>query len=279
MNGKVFTVKSSASDRGRKRYPEHHWVRTDDHEAALRAVSEQQSKAYSRMKNAFIAELMGDVTGRRLLDYGCGSGWLSIEAARKGASFVLGVDAEEAILETARYAAGKAGVDDACRFMVSDGFPECSGQEPFDIIILKDVIEHIEEDGEILSGAAARITTVGSVIVSTQNAFSINYLLEGTYNRFLLGKKDWYGWDPTHLRFYTPLSLKKKLKAAGLQIAAWRSVYLIPHKIPAPRFSRKQYIRVESLTLADRVLGWVFPFNRMGWNIIVRAVRSQVPFR
>ncbi len=43
----------------RKRYADNHWIRSQDREKALLAYLEQQGKAYSRVKNAFIIELLG----------------------------------------------------------------------------------------------------------------------------------------------------------------------------------------------------------------------------
>ena len=54
----------------RKRYPESHWIRSRDPERVLTAFMDQQSKAYSRVKNDFIKELLGDLSGRRFLDVG-----------------------------------------------------------------------------------------------------------------------------------------------------------------------------------------------------------------
>ncbi len=57
------------------RYPEDHWLRSYDSEKALDFYLEQQSKAYSRVKNDFVTELLGDLKGKRVIDYGCGAGY------------------------------------------------------------------------------------------------------------------------------------------------------------------------------------------------------------
>ena len=79
----------------RKTYPDDHWLRSHDPEKALAAYLDQQNKAYSRAKNAFILELLGDLKGKRFLDYGCGAGMFTVHAALEGASEVVGVDAED----------------------------------------------------------------------------------------------------------------------------------------------------------------------------------------
>ncbi len=263
-------------DPRQKTYPDDHWLKSEDPEKALQAYLEQQNKAYSRVKNAFIRELMGDLNGKRVIDYGCGAGFFSVYAAQSGAAKVVGVDAEESALATTRYFAQTQGVAHVCSFVQSDRFPVRFGRNVFDVILMKDVIEHVPDDQALLYAAAEAIVPAGKLILSTQNALSLNYLLQGTYHRNWLGEKDWYGWDPTHLRFYTPMGLHGKLKDAGFSAATWRSVYLIPYKFPAIPGSGKQFLRLDALSWVDRRLGSIFPYNRLGWNIIVSALASPL---
>ncbi|MBI5593037.1 MAG: class I SAM-dependent methyltransferase [Deltaproteobacteria bacterium] len=273
LQGNHLNMIQDARIQQRKRYADDHWIRSTNHEKAMQAYLEQQGKAYSRIKNAFIIELLGNIGHKRFLDYGCGPGMFLGHAAQSGASLVAGIDIEETVLSTARYFTKKQRIADACAFLLSDQFPAFSSDARFDAILLKDVLEHVEDDQSLLNAAAKALTPNGIVVISTQNALSLNYLIEGTYQRIICSAKDWCGWDPTHLRFYTPQKLKAKLKMAGLRCIAWRSIYLIPHKIPAPFSSGRQFYRLESLTQIDSLLGRFFPWNRLGWNIIIKAVK------
>lgn len=49
-----------------------------------------------------LADLRGDVEGRRILDLGCGTGMLALGAALRGPRHVVGVDVDPAPLATAR---------------------------------------------------------------------------------------------------------------------------------------------------------------------------------
>lgn len=266
---------TSEMSEDRKRYSADHWIRSNDAEAALRAYMDQQSKAYSLVKNDFVRELLGDLAGKRVLDFGCGGGMFTVHAAKSGASLVLGVDAEQSVLATARLFAEREEVDQLCRFVCSEEFPRFSPLTQFDVILLKDVLEHVEHDLDLLSAARRFVAPGGRIVVSTQNSLSMNFLIEGTYQRIIAGNDEWFGWDPTHLRFYTTFSLEHKLKQAGFSPIAWRSVYLIPYKLPGLPWSKKQFLRIDPLSYVDRALGGVFPFNRLGWNIIVRADASS----
>lgn len=264
---------------GRKHYSETHWLRSEDTHRALEAYIEQQSKAYSRVKNAFVAELLGDLSGKRFLDYGCGGGMFAVHAAKHGALDVVGVDALDTALSTAAYFARREGVGHRCVFIRSDEFPVLGLRPKFDVILMKDVIEHVPDDQGLLEAAAEALVPGGLLVVSTQSSFSLNYLIQGTYRRHICGEKDWCGWDDTHLRFYTPMVLKRKLKNAGLQTESWRSAYLVPYKLPRPSGSTRQFLRLDALSWLDRALGWVFPYNRLGWSLIVSARSSRLVTR
>jgi 2-polyprenyl-6-hydroxyphenyl methylase / 3-demethylubiquinone-9 3-methyltransferase len=263
----------------RKSYPDNHWLKSPDPEEALQAYLEQQSKEYSRVKNAFIQQLAGDLRGKRVLDYGCGGGYFTVHAALAGASQVVAVDAEENILRTARYFARTHGVEHLCTFLRSDSFPDWSRRTRVDVIVLKDVIEHVPDDQALLNAAAAALAPSGKLVLSTQNSLSLNYLIQGSYHRVWLSDKDWFGWDETHLRFYTPMSVARKVREAGLRTVSWRSAYLIPYKLPGLPGSKRQFVRLDALSWIDRTLGQFFPYNRLGWNIILLAQASPLVTR
>ncbi|MEW6349030.1 MAG: class I SAM-dependent methyltransferase [Thermodesulfobacteriota bacterium] len=260
----------------RKQYPSDHWLMSRDADGALAAYLDQQSKAYSRIKNAFVRELAGDLRGARVLDYGCGGGMFTVHAACAGASEVWGVDAEPTVLETAHHFARSRGVESVCRFVASARFPELPESVRFDLIVMKDVLEHVADDVELLVAASYALVPGGRLVVSTQNCLSLNYVLEGCYERAIRRNRDWCGWDPTHVRFYTPMNMQRKLCKAGFTADKWRSVYLIPYKIPLPKSSRKQFLRLDALGWVDRLLGRVFPYNRLGWNVLVSARLKRV---
>lgn len=67
----------------------------------------------------------GDVRGTRVLDVGCGSGRYAVELARRGAE-VVGLDLADAMLDMARQAAARAGVEGRCRFEQGDFLEWCA---------------------------------------------------------------------------------------------------------------------------------------------------------
>lgn len=155
-------------DYNRKLYPTDHWLRSGNPERSLEAYLDQQSKAYSRIKNDFVSELLGDLRGKRFLDYGCGGGLFTIHAAKKGAAIVVGVDAEETAVETPRYYVRSEKVEGICRLIQSENFPKFTSGDRFDVILMKDVIEHVIDDDVLLRMAANSIAPGGRLVLSTQ---------------------------------------------------------------------------------------------------------------
>lgn len=108
-----------------------------------------------RMRTALLEALPADLSGRRLLDAGCGAGQLSIEAASRGAE-VLGVDISGNLLDIARGRALDAGVRDAS-FAVGDMRDPALGR--FDHVVVMDVLIHYgrEEIADALAALASRV--------------------------------------------------------------------------------------------------------------------------
>ncbi len=251
-------------------YPADHWLRADDPEAVLDAGARQQSLTYSRVKNAFLFELLGDLRGSRVLDFGCGCGFFAAEAARRGAAQVVAADAHPTALAGAALLARRDGLARRMACVAARTAAFAPGAR-FEAICLRDVIEHVSDDLGLLRELASRLAPGGRIVLATQNAWSLNFLLEGGVRRLLLGQRDWMGWDPTHLRFYTPRSLAALLHQVGLTPFGWRGAYVLPHKLPLPAWAGRSFVRIEPLARADRVLGRLFPADRLGWSLMVGA--------
>lgn len=90
-----------------------------------------------------MADFLGDLNGRRVLEYGCGLGALSIVLARSGA-WVTAFDLSSASVDVARRRAEREGVADRIEFIVAPGehlpFPDAS----FDLAVGKAVLHHLD---------------------------------------------------------------------------------------------------------------------------------------
>jgi SAM-dependent methyltransferase len=90
-----------------------------------------------------MAEFLGDLDGREVLEYGCGLGELTILLARSGAN-VTTFDLSPASVDFTRRRAERDGVADRVRFVVAAGeslpFPDAS----FDLAVGKAVLHHLD---------------------------------------------------------------------------------------------------------------------------------------
>ncbi len=57
----------------------------------------------------------------------------------------------------------------------------------------------------------------------------------------------------------------------GYRPVKWGSVYIIPYNRLSWFLLGRMSIEISSLSLFDRALGTIYPFNRLGWNIMVSA--------
>lgn len=114
-----------------------------------------------RMRATLLSWLPQDLRGRRLLDAGCGTGALAVEAARRGAQ-VVAIDLSPTLVALARSRMPEDLGDGSIAFLSGDMFDPALGE--FDHVVGMDSLIHyrpVDMVG-ILSGFAAR--THGSIV-------------------------------------------------------------------------------------------------------------------
>ena len=150
-------------------------------------------------------EQAGDVTGKKILDVGCGSGVYSVDFARRGARRVVGIDLSTNMLELARQEAEQHRVADRCEFIQAD-FLELDLEDRFDISIAMGVFDYVPDQVTFLRKMVA--LTTGKVIV----AFPSHSLLREPARRLrykLAGKGDIY--------LYSQDDVERIAREAGLR--------------------------------------------------------------
>lgn len=105
-----------------------------------------------------MAEFLGDLKDRRVLEYGCGLGQLSVVLARSGA-LVTTFDLSEASIEVARKRAELNGVEDRIEFHVASGEDLPFETGGFDLAIGKAILHHL--DPELGARELARVLAPG----------------------------------------------------------------------------------------------------------------------
>jgi len=107
------------------------------------------------MRATLLSWLPADLSGARVLDAGCGTGALAVEAARRGAE-VVAVDIAPGLIALARERAGSRHGAGRVEFAVGDMLDPSFGQ--FDHVVGMDSLIHYrpEDTAEVLAGLAAR---------------------------------------------------------------------------------------------------------------------------
>ena len=105
------------------------------------------------------SDIFSTITGKVVIDFGCGDGEHTVEMAQKGAKRVIGLDIRESVLTVARQKAAQTGVTDNCVFATST-----TGLA--DYVVSLDAFEHFSEPGEILNIINSLLKPQGEVLAS-----------------------------------------------------------------------------------------------------------------
>lgn len=154
---------------------------------------------YERYKLTF--ETFGDdLTGLSVLDVGCGSGIYSFEAARRGASRVVGIDVADDMISLARSRRSEERRGGVCEFVATEfpapgTIPELS--TPFDHAIVMGVMDYVEDARAFL--AALRLMVLRTAVLS----FPGRHWLRGPLRQYryqMLGRCVVHNYDEAPIR-------------------------------------------------------------------------------
>jgi magnesium-protoporphyrin O-methyltransferase len=180
------------------------------------------------MRATLLSWLPQNMHGLRLLDAGCGTGALAVEAARRGAS-VVAVDVSRSLIQVARERA--ADLRGAIRFEVGDMLDPYLGE--FDHVVAMDSLIHYRAPDAVhaLAGLAARtrgsilftfaprtpllaaMHTVGRVFPRGDRAPAIEPVAEAALRRLIERDPGLAGFAPRHTKriasgFYTSQAME-----------------------------------------------------------------------
>lgn len=157
----------------------------------MNTLEQLQNPYYmTRSRQLYLAPLMPYFRGSKLiLDAGCGSGWLGEAFKRQLSATIVSVDLRRQSL--------KGGLDNPARMDVQFlGFTEA-----FDMVIAKDLLEHLVEPMKALEQFAAVLKPDGKLFVNVPTPGAP------------------YFWDDcTHVRPYTKISIAQLLDETGFEL-------------------------------------------------------------
>jgi SAM-dependent methyltransferase len=101
-----------------------------------------RSDIFVRFEKTF--DSLGDLSGKRVLDIGCGSGSYVAETLKRGAAHVTGIDPAPRMLALARYRVAKLGMNGRAT-LVEGYFPQMCPHGRFDFAIVMGVMDYVED--------------------------------------------------------------------------------------------------------------------------------------
>jgi 2-polyprenyl-6-hydroxyphenyl methylase/3-demethylubiquinone-9 3-methyltransferase len=170
-------------------------------------------------------ESLAPLSGRRVLDVGCGGGILADSMARKGAK-VVGIDLSTKALRVAQLHALEAATPDVEYREISA--EALAAEEPgaYDVVTCMEMLEHVPDPSSVIRACATLVKPGGMVFFSTINRnpkafvfaivgaeYVLNLLPRGTHE---------------YMKFLRPSELAAAARGAGLQLVQTRGMEYNP---------------------------------------------------
>ncbi|MEN8170925.1 MAG: bifunctional 2-polyprenyl-6-hydroxyphenol methylase/3-demethylubiquinol 3-O-methyltransferase UbiG [Pseudomonadota bacterium] len=154
------------------------------------------------------------ISGKRVLDVGCGGGILAESMALRGAE-VTGIDMGEAPLEVAKLHMLESGIELEYRQITAEALAaEMPGQ--FDVVTCMEMLEHVPDPGSVIAACAALVKPGGQLFFSTINRNPKAYLFAIVGAEYLLRMLP----KGTHdfSKFIRPSEMEGWTRSAGLEL-------------------------------------------------------------
>jgi len=143
-----------------------------------------------RMRNTLLSWLPEDLQGRRILDAGCGTGALAVEAARRGAH-VVAIDLSPTLVDLARERLPEALVSEpgwgSIEFRSGDMLDSALGE--FDHVVAMDSLIHYRETDIVASLARLAVRTRHSIVFTAAPRTPATMLMLGMGRLFPRGDR------------------------------------------------------------------------------------------
>ncbi|MBL8470190.1 MAG: methyltransferase domain-containing protein [Rhodocyclaceae bacterium] len=221
--------------------------------------------------------------GLRILDMGCGSGHAVTRFLAREGDQVIGVDIHAPNIEYANLHYAGTGLRFICRdvaTLVADG-------ELFDVVVLADVLEHLDTPADALALAVALTASDGRVLISVPNGFgpfelesalqrvpwlgrgllTLTDLMVAVLNRTVCAGA-WtraaavvpadlpYNIDSGHVQFFLQSDMQRLIDAAGLRLLARENLSFLAGPYTNTVFSAWQGFCRWNARVADHLPGW-----------------------
>ena len=194
----------------------HHWWDTQSEFAPLHAINPLRLDWINGLS---------PLTGKRVLDIGCGGGILADAMARKGAQ-VLGIDLATKSLKVAQLHALEAQTPQINYREISAEALAAEQPASFDVVTCMEMLEHVPDPQSIVAACAALVKPGGWVYFSTINRNAKAYMFAIVGAEYVLkmlprGTHDF-------AKFITPSELLGFARKQSLDVQAMRGLEYNP---------------------------------------------------
>jgi ubiquinone biosynthesis O-methyltransferase len=171
-----------------------------------------------RLERELILELADDVSGRKVLDLGCGDGDLVLALANRGA-IVTGIDASTAMIDAAECRAKQHGVDVTLQVATAERLPFPAGQ--FDLVTAITILCFVDDAAPVFREVARVLRPGGRLVIGELGKWSTWAAWRRV--RAWLGSRLW-----RRGRFRTANELRELAEQAGLVVRSVRGAIYYP---------------------------------------------------
>lgn len=171
------------------------------------------------LEQDLILSLVGDVTDCRVLDIGCGDGFLAVTLGQRGAN-VVGLDASQSMLEAARKRASDQETDVVLSLGLAERLP--FADQSFDVVVAVTILCFVAEAEQTFAEIGRVLRPGGRLVIGELGRWStwaVRRRIKGW-----LGSPLWrYG------RFRTARELERLAKLGGLTPGPVHGAIYYPH--------------------------------------------------
>jgi 2-polyprenyl-6-hydroxyphenyl methylase/3-demethylubiquinone-9 3-methyltransferase len=164
------------------------------------------------------------LSGKDVIDIGCGGGILTEAMARKGAR-VTGIDLSEKALKVADLHSLESGMQVRYELIAAEAMAAREAGK-FDVVTCMEMLEHVPDPAAVVQAAASLVKPGGKVFFSTLNRNPKSYLFAIVGAEYVLRMLPKGTHD--YAKFITPSELSQYVRDAALQVDSLKGLTYNP---------------------------------------------------